>query len=113
MTLDEPARLGMRRTQSRPRTHGERRSLCLPEPDLPLTTPPPTAVAILAILKSKTNAFPLSTVILEQYRPPLDKHVIGTSRPPLPLAYLTSLPLPFVRQSSQPVRSPSSTRPTR
>ncbi|KAN0075313.1 NUDIX hydrolase domain-like protein [Tylopilus felleus] len=34
------------------------------------------AVAIFAILKSKTNAFPLSTVILEQYRPPLDKHVI-------------------------------------
>jgi len=34
------------------------------------------AVAIFAILKSKTNAFPLSTIILEQYRPPLDKHVI-------------------------------------
>jgi ADP-ribose pyrophosphatase len=34
------------------------------------------SVAIFAILKSKTNAFPLSTVILEQYRPPLDKHVI-------------------------------------
>jgi len=34
------------------------------------------AVAIFAILKSKTNAFPLSTVVIEQYRPPLDKHVI-------------------------------------
>ncbi|KAF8558437.1 hypothetical protein OG21DRAFT_1481424 [Imleria badia] len=32
------------------------------------------AVAIFALLKSKTNAFPLSTVIIEQYRPPLDKH---------------------------------------
>ncbi|KAH7927698.1 hypothetical protein BV22DRAFT_1103507 [Leucogyrophana mollusca] len=31
------------------------------------------AVAILAILRSKTNAFPLSTVIIEQYRPPIDK----------------------------------------
>ncbi|KIL00641.1 hypothetical protein PAXRUDRAFT_681968 [Paxillus rubicundulus Ve08.2h10] len=35
------------------------------------------AVAILAILKSKTDAFPLSTVIIEQYRPPIDKLVIG------------------------------------
>ncbi|KAI9569091.1 NUDIX hydrolase domain-like protein [Boletus coccyginus] len=35
------------------------------------------AVAIFAILKSKSNAFPLSTVIIEQYRPPLDKYVIG------------------------------------
>jgi len=34
------------------------------------------AVAILAILKSKTNTFPLSTVIIEQYRPPIDKLVI-------------------------------------
>ncbi|KAF9228627.1 hypothetical protein BS17DRAFT_772267 [Gyrodon lividus] len=34
------------------------------------------AVAVLAILKSKTNAFPLSTVIIEQYRPPIDKVVI-------------------------------------
>ncbi|KAG6379095.1 NUDIX hydrolase domain-like protein [Boletus reticuloceps] len=34
------------------------------------------AVAIFAILKSKTDAFPLSTVIIEQYRPPLDKYVI-------------------------------------
>ncbi|KAG9318290.1 NUDIX hydrolase domain-like protein [Chiua virens] len=33
-------------------------------------------VAIFTLLKSKTNAFPLSTVILEQYRPPLDKYVI-------------------------------------
>lgn len=35
------------------------------------------AVAILTILRSKTNAFPLSTVIIEQYRPPVDKFVIG------------------------------------
>jgi ADP-ribose pyrophosphatase len=34
------------------------------------------AVAILAILKSKTNAFPLSTVVIEQYRPPIDKLII-------------------------------------
>lgn len=36
------------------------------------------AVAIFAILRSKTNAFPLSTVIIEQYRPPIDKIIIGT-----------------------------------
>ncbi|EGN98038.1 hypothetical protein SERLA73DRAFT_138283 [Serpula lacrymans var. lacrymans S7.3] len=34
------------------------------------------AVAVLAILRSKTNAFPLSTVIIEQYRPPIDKYII-------------------------------------
>ncbi|KAI6007754.1 NUDIX hydrolase domain-like protein [Pisolithus orientalis] len=34
------------------------------------------AVAILAILRSKTNAFPLSTVVIEQYRPAVDKFVI-------------------------------------
>ncbi|KAF8163126.1 NUDIX hydrolase domain-like protein [Crassisporium funariophilum] len=34
------------------------------------------AVAILAILKSKTNAFPVSTVVIEQYRPPIGKHII-------------------------------------
>ncbi|KLO19303.1 hypothetical protein SCHPADRAFT_898880 [Schizopora paradoxa] len=34
------------------------------------------AVAILTILKSKKNTFPLSTVIIEQYRPPVDKFVI-------------------------------------
>lgn len=34
------------------------------------------AVAILAILRSKTNAFPLSTVVIEQYRPAIDKFVI-------------------------------------
>jgi len=34
------------------------------------------AVAILTILKSKKNSFPLSTVIIEQYRPPVDKFVI-------------------------------------
>jgi ADP-ribose pyrophosphatase len=33
-------------------------------------------VAVLAVLRSKTKAFPLSTVIIEQYRPPLDKIVI-------------------------------------
>ncbi|KAF9239626.1 hypothetical protein BU15DRAFT_87935 [Melanogaster broomeanus] len=39
------------------------------------------AVAVVAILKSKTNAFPLSTVVIEQYRPPIDKLIIGTSDP--------------------------------
>ncbi|KAJ8699342.1 hypothetical protein PTI98_002466 [Pleurotus ostreatus] len=34
------------------------------------------AVAILALIKSKTNAFPLSTVVIEQYRPPIDKYII-------------------------------------
>ncbi|KAL4065406.1 NUDIX hydrolase domain-like protein [Scleroderma citrinum] len=37
------------------------------------------AVSILAILRSRTNAFPLSTVVVEQYRPPIDKIVVGTS----------------------------------
>ncbi|KZT66842.1 hypothetical protein DAEQUDRAFT_674376 [Daedalea quercina L-15889] len=35
------------------------------------------AVAILAILRSESNAFQPSTVIIEQYRPPVDKYVIG------------------------------------
>ncbi|EIW85330.1 hypothetical protein CONPUDRAFT_87784 [Coniophora puteana RWD-64-598 SS2] len=35
------------------------------------------AVSILVLLKSKTNAFPLSTVIIEQFRPPAGKYVIG------------------------------------
>ena len=36
------------------------------------------AVAILAILRSKTNAFPVSTVVIEQYRPPTGNFIIGT-----------------------------------
>lgn len=36
-----------------------------------------SAVAVLAIIKSKTGAFPPSTVVIEQYRPPIDKYVIG------------------------------------
>jgi hypothetical protein len=38
------------------------------------------AVAVLAIIRSKTNAFPLSTIIIEQYRPPIDKFIIGACR---------------------------------
>ncbi|KAF8892653.1 NUDIX hydrolase domain-like protein [Infundibulicybe gibba] len=34
------------------------------------------AVAILALIRSKNNSFPLSTVIIEQYRPPIDKFII-------------------------------------
>ncbi|PPQ86875.1 hypothetical protein CVT25_012594 [Psilocybe cyanescens] len=34
-------------------------------------------VAIFAILRSKTNSFPVSTVVIEQYRPPIGKYVIG------------------------------------
>ncbi|KAF5386670.1 hypothetical protein D9615_001746 [Tricholomella constricta] len=34
------------------------------------------AVAVLALLRSKTNAFPVSTVVIEQYRPPVDKFVV-------------------------------------
>ncbi|KAF9782911.1 NUDIX hydrolase domain-like protein [Thelephora terrestris] len=35
------------------------------------------AVAIFALIRSKTNAFPLSTIIIEQYRPPVGKFVVG------------------------------------
>ncbi|KAF7295198.1 Nudix hydrolase domain-containing protein [Mycena indigotica] len=34
------------------------------------------AVAVLALIRSKTNAFPLSTIIIEQYRPPIDKFIV-------------------------------------
>ncbi|KAF9052733.1 NUDIX hydrolase domain-like protein [Panaeolus papilionaceus] len=34
------------------------------------------AVAIFAIIRSKTNAFPVSTVVIEQYRPPIGKVII-------------------------------------
>ncbi|KAF8269790.1 NUDIX hydrolase domain-like protein [Lactarius quietus] len=34
------------------------------------------AVAVLALIRSRTNAFPLSTVIIEQYRPPIGKFII-------------------------------------
>ncbi|KAG6861892.1 hypothetical protein C0995_010598 [Termitomyces sp. Mi166 len=39
------------------------------------------AVAILAILRSKTNAFPVSTVVIEQYRPPIDKYIVEIFNP--------------------------------
>ncbi|KAI0653200.1 NUDIX hydrolase domain-like protein [Cubamyces menziesii] len=35
------------------------------------------AVAILALLRSESNKFPPSTIIIEQYRPPVDRHVVG------------------------------------
>jgi hypothetical protein len=35
------------------------------------------AVAILAIIRSKSNAFKPSTVIIEQYRPPIGATIIG------------------------------------
>ncbi|KAL9714920.1 hypothetical protein Ac2012v2_001580 [Leucoagaricus gongylophorus] len=35
------------------------------------------AVAIMALIKSKTNAFPISTVIIEQFRPPIGRYIIG------------------------------------
>ncbi|KAJ7048078.1 NUDIX hydrolase domain-like protein, partial [Mycena amicta] len=34
------------------------------------------AVAVLALMRSKTNAFPLSTIVIEQYRPPIDKFIV-------------------------------------
>ncbi|KAK1232509.1 hypothetical protein PQX77_004360 [Marasmius sp. AFHP31] len=34
------------------------------------------AVAIFAVIRSKTNAFPPSTVVVEQYRPPIGKYII-------------------------------------
>jgi len=33
-------------------------------------------VAVVAILRSKTNAFPVSTVVIEQYRPPIGSFII-------------------------------------
>jgi ADP-ribose pyrophosphatase len=36
------------------------------------------AVAVLAILTSTNPSFPLSTIIIEQYRPPVGAYVIGT-----------------------------------
>uniref|UniRef100_A0A8H7Y2H3 Nudix hydrolase domain-containing protein n=1 Tax=Psilocybe cubensis TaxID=181762 RepID=A0A8H7Y2H3_PSICU len=33
-------------------------------------------VAIFAVLRSKSNAFPLSTVVIEQFRPPVGKYII-------------------------------------
>ena len=35
------------------------------------------AVVIFAVIRSETGAFPLSTVIIEQYRPPVGKFVVG------------------------------------
>ncbi|KAJ8475130.1 hypothetical protein ONZ51_g6765 [Trametes cubensis] len=35
------------------------------------------SVAILALLRSESNKFPPSTIIIEQYRPPVDRHVVG------------------------------------
>lgn len=32
---------------------------------------------MLAILRSETHVFPTSTVIIEQYRPPVDAYVVG------------------------------------
>ena len=35
------------------------------------------AVAIFAIIRSKNKAFAPSTVLIEQYRPPIDKYIVG------------------------------------
>ncbi|KAF9484718.1 hypothetical protein BDN70DRAFT_797175 [Pholiota conissans] len=35
------------------------------------------AVAVFAVIRSKTNAFPTSTIVIEQYRPPIGKFIIG------------------------------------
>ncbi|KAF9452795.1 hypothetical protein P691DRAFT_720859 [Macrolepiota fuliginosa MF-IS2] len=35
------------------------------------------AACVMALIRSKTNAFPLSTVIIEQFRPPIGKYIIG------------------------------------
>ena len=43
----------------------------------PLTHFTALAVAILAVIKSSKNSFPPSTVIIEQYRPPIDRFIIG------------------------------------
>ena len=39
----------------------------------------PPVVAILPLIQSKTRAFPISTIIIEQYRPPVGKIVVGQS----------------------------------
>lgn len=46
----------------------------LPERSLKFS---PTGVAVLAVIRSKTNAFPVSTVVIEQYRPPIGRYIIG------------------------------------
>lgn len=51
-------------------------------------------MAVLAILRSKTNAFPLSTVIVEQYRPPIDKFIIGQE------IYFSTLEFPLISVNS-------------
>ncbi|KAI0781261.1 NUDIX hydrolase domain-like protein [Trametes elegans] len=35
------------------------------------------AVAILALLRSESDAFPPSTIIIEQFRPPINRYVVG------------------------------------
>ncbi|KXN90446.1 hypothetical protein AN958_04118 [Leucoagaricus sp. SymC.cos] len=35
------------------------------------------AVSVMALIRSTTNSFPISTVIIEQYRPPIGKFIIG------------------------------------
>ena len=83
------------------RSRSRSRARCPPpRPRRPLI--PATAVAIFAILKSKTGAFPLSTVILEQYRPPLGKHVIGMPSPSPSLVRTHTLVV--LGQSFRPVR---------
>lgn len=47
----------------------------------------PIAVAILAILRSESGAFAPSTIIIEQFRPPIDRCVVGMS----PNGFLVSL----------------------
>ena len=37
------------------------------------------AVAILSIIRSESGSFPPSTVIIEQYRPPIGKLIVGQS----------------------------------
>jgi ADP-ribose pyrophosphatase len=35
------------------------------------------AVAVFAIIRSKNKSFAPSTVLIEQYRPPIDKYIVG------------------------------------
>lgn len=53
-----------------------------------------SAVAIIALIRSKTGRFPVSTVIVEQFRPPIGKVVIGELFPIAPrLAQCISIAL--------------------
>lgn len=80
MLMSFSASLGMRRAPYK-KIHGRRWYVPLQSSLAPrfVHNLCPLAVAMLALIKSETKAFPLSTVIIEQYRPPIDAFVVGAS----------------------------------